>query len=121
MVQRVLGKPTPGWSTVAVSLEVRVCAFVNLSRWSEHIARLVCIFLTHQNLKPGGRPPKVFTHPSRRVSPDHCLNAGVFERALGQVRFRAATVRLHDNKLTVLHSCIICPDERERSLRHALC
>lgn len=44
------------------------------------------------------------------------LNAGLFERALDQLRFRAAAARLHDNKLGVLHRSIICADERERLL-----
>jgi len=69
--------------------------------------RLCYVFLAHQDLKPRAGPRKVFTHSSRRVSPDHCLNAGIFERALGQVRLGAATIRLDDNKLTVLHSSII--------------
>jgi hypothetical protein len=45
-------------------------------------------------------------------------NAGVFEHALSQLRLRSASVRLDDDKRTVLHIIIICPDERERSLRH---
>ncbi len=79
-----------------------------------------CVFLAHENSKTRAGPRKVFTHSSRRVSLDHGLDAGIFERALGQVRLSAATVRLDDHKLRVLHSSIICADERERSLRHAL-
>jgi hypothetical protein len=77
-----------------------------------------CLFLAHQNFKPCAGPRKVFTHSSRRVSLDHCLNASIFERAFGQVRLGAATVRLDDSKLSVRHSSIICPDEWEGSLRH---
>ncbi len=79
---------------------------------SEHIARRRCVFFAHQNLKACAGPRKVFAHSSCRVSLDHCLNASIFERALGQVRLRAATVRLHDNQLNLLHSNIIGPDMR---------
>ena len=74
--------------------------------------RLGCLFLAHQNLKPRAGPRKVFTHSSRRVSLYHCLNASIFERTLGQVRLSATTVRLDDNKLSVLHSNIVRPEER---------
>ena len=99
-------------------MEVRVRTFVAFSWWSKHIARNGCIFLAHENLKPRAGPRKVFTHSSRRVSFDHCLNASIFERAPSQVRLSAATERLDDNQFSVLHSGIICPDERERWLRH---
>jgi len=62
----------------------------------------------------------VFTHSARRIGLDHRLNAGIFERAFGQIRLWAATIRLNDNKLTVLHSRIICPDEREGALLRTL-
>ncbi len=101
-------------------MEVGVRAFVAFSGWSEHIARHGCVFLAHQNFKPCAGPRKVFTHSSRRVSLNHCLNAGTFERALGQVRHKAATIRLDDNKLSVLHSSILCPDEREHSRREKI-
>jgi hypothetical protein len=65
-------------------LEVRVWVFVARGRWSEHIARRSCVFLAHQNLKPRAGPRKVFAPSSRSVSPDHCLNAGIFERALAK-------------------------------------
>ena len=78
-----------------------------------------CVFLADKNSKPRAGPRKVFTHTSRRVCLDHCLDAGIFKRALGQVRLTAGTVRLRDDKLSVLHSRIICPDERERSFRRA--
>jgi hypothetical protein len=32
------------------------------------------------------------------MSLDPCLNAGIFERALGRVRLSAATLRLHDQQ-----------------------
>ncbi len=107
-----LGKTAPRLSRVGVRLEVRGWAFVALSWWSEHIVRPSCVFLAHQNLKPRAGPRKVFTHSSRRVSLHHCLNASIFERTLGQVRLSATTVRLDDNKPSVLHSNIIRPDER---------
>lgn len=55
----------------------------------------------------------MFTHSSRRISLDHCRNASIFESALGQIRLRAATVSLDNNKLSLLHGFIIWPDERE--------
>ncbi len=110
--EHFLGKPAPWWSGVVVSLKVRDLAFVAFSWWGEHITRLGCLFLAHQNFKPRAGPRKVFTHSSRRVSLYHCLYASIFERTLGQVRLSAATVRLDDNKLSVLHSNIIRPDER---------
>lgn len=52
----------------------------------------------------------MFTHSSRRVSLYHCLNAGIFERALGQLRLSAAAARFHDNKFAMLNGGIICRD-----------
>jgi hypothetical protein len=112
--------PAPRWQGVAVSLEIRFKAFVAFSGWSEDFLRNHCVFVAHQKSKPRAGPRKVFTHSSRRVSLDHCLNASTFERALGQVRLSAATVRFDDHKLGVLHHSIICPDEWDRSLRRAL-
>src|ERR1700720_3003902 len=89
---RGLGKPPPRWWRVLVILEVRVKAFGISRWWSEHLARRGGVFFAHQNLKPRAGPRQVFSHPSRRVTPDHGGNAGIFERALGQVRFGAATV-----------------------------
>ena len=98
-------------SRVAVTLEVLVTVFVALTWRSEYIARHGCVFLPHQNLKPRAGPRKVFTHSPCRVSLDHCQNSGIFERALGQVRLRAATVRSGDNKFSVLHSLNYMPNE----------
>src|ERR1700747_2757041 len=70
-------------------------------------SRRDCIIFAHQNLESRAGPRKVFTHSSRSVSLDDCLNAGFFQRALGQLRLGAATARPHDNKLGVLHSTII--------------
>jgi hypothetical protein len=78
--------------------------------WSEHFARRGRVFFAHHNLKSRAGPRQVFAHSSRRVTPDHCRNAGIFERALGKVRFRAATVGLDGNEVWVLlHSGIVCP------------
>ena len=101
-------------------MEVRFKAFVAFSWWSENFLRHGCVFLAHQNSKPRAGPRKVFTHSSRRVSLDHCLDAGIFERAFGQVRLSAATVGLDDHKFRVVHRNIISPDVGERSARHAL-
>jgi hypothetical protein len=63
-------------------LTVLVSVFVG---WrSEHFARRSGVVLPHQNLKPWAGPRKVFTHSSRRVGLNHCLNTGIFEHALGQ-------------------------------------
>jgi len=104
--------------SVVIRWEVGVKELAGVLWWSEDIARLGYVFLAHHNLKARARPCKVFAHSSRGVTLDHCLNAGTFERALGQVRLRAGTVLLDDDKLGVVHSSIVRPDERERgSLR----
>ena len=54
----------------------------------------------------------MFTHSSRCISPDQSPNAGILERALGQLRLSAATVRLEDDEIGVLHWGIIRSDGR---------
>ena len=75
----------------------------HFSWWSEGFLRHGCVSLAHQKSKPRAGPRKAFTHSPRRVGLDHCLNAGAVERALGQVRLSAATERLDDHKLRMLH------------------
>jgi hypothetical protein len=99
--------------SVVVRWEVGVKALAGVLWWSEDITRLGCIFLAYQDLKSRAGPCKVFAHPSRSVTLDQCLNAGTLERALGQVRLRAGTVLHDDNKLGVVHSGIVRPDEWE--------
>ena len=53
----------------------------------------------------------MFSHSSRCVRLAHCFNAGIFKRALRQVRFYAAPVLLNHNKVRALHGRIIRPDE----------
>jgi hypothetical protein len=60
----------------------------------------------------------MFTHSSRCISPDQCLNAGILERALGQLRLSAATVRLEDDEIGVLHLEHYTLGWVERSVRH---
>jgi len=100
-----------------VRWEVGVKEFAGVLWWSEDIARQDCVFLAHQDFVSRARPCKVFTHSSRGVTLDHCLNAGTFERALGQVRLRAGKVLLDDDKLGMIHSRIVRSDEREGCLR----
>ncbi len=99
-----------------VRREVGVKEFAGVLWWSEDIARLGCVFLAHQDFKPRAGPCKVFAHSSRGITLDHCLYAGTFERALGQVRLRTSTVVLDDDKLGVVHGSIVRPEERECGL-----
>ena len=99
-----------------VRREVGVKELAGVLCWSEDIARVGDVFLAHQDFVSRARPCKVFTHSSRGVTLDHCLNAGTFERALGQVRLRADKVLLDDDKLGVIHTSSICPNEWERGL-----
>jgi hypothetical protein len=84
-------------------MEAPARAFAILNWRTEDIFRCDCVFLSHQNFKPGAGPSEVLPHSSRCVSLDHCLNASIFERALRQVRRRAATVGLEDYKLGAIH------------------
>ncbi len=99
-----------------VRREVGVKEFAGVLWWSEDIARLGYVFLAHQDFVSSAGARKGFPHSSRRVSLNHCLNGGSIKLALGQVRLRAATVLLDDNKLRVIHGNIVRPDERERVL-----
>ena len=108
-----LGKAAPGWWRVVVRLEIRAKAVGAFRGWGEHVARGGYVFLAHQNFKACAGPREVFAHAARGVRRKHCWNAGIFERALGQISLGAATVGLDDDKLTVLHGPIISPDERE--------
>jgi len=118
--RRLLGEFAQWWPGVGVSLGAGVRAFAALSWWSENIARVGYVFLAHQDFEPRAGPRQVFPHSSRRVTLDHCLNAGRFQLALGHFRLWAGTVPLDDDKLGVIHSRIVRPGERERASRKAL-
>jgi len=114
--QLKLGHPPQWWPSVGVSLRAGVGVIGSVNKRVENLARFGCVFLAHQDSVSRARPCKVFTHSSRGVTLDHCLNAGTFERALGQVRLRADKVLLDDDKLGVVHTSSICPNEWERGL-----
>src|ERR1039457_3417585 len=101
MSRAFLGNPAPKRPRIAVGSTGTV-----LNRWSEHIARLGCVFLAHQNSKARTGPRNVFAHSTDSITLSHCWNSGSFERALSQFRLSAATVRLYDNKLGVAHGGI---------------
>jgi hypothetical protein len=99
-----LGKSAPRRSRIAVSVIEPV-----LNYCGQHIARLGCVLLTHQNLKARAGPRNVFAHSPDSVGLSHCRNTSSLERALSQLRLSAATERLDDNKLGVVHDVYCMP------------
>lgn len=111
-----LAEAALGWPGVGLGWRVGIGELAGFGRWSQDIAGSGSVFFSDENFEAGAGPGEVFAHAADGIGLDHGGNAGVFQRAFGEVGFGAAAVGLDDDELGVLHGGIICPDGRERAV-----